>query len=117
MPDVLQFFIDVVTFMSVYVLSLQELDEGVYDVAMNDIREIMEDGRMKGGKVFFIGGDLSVQLRMGGDDGGRLEWWEGERERERFVGCVHTKKKTPMRNSRRTYACQPITQGQEETRK
>ena len=32
-------------------LALQELDEGVYDVAMNDIREIMDDGRMKRGKV------------------------------------------------------------------
>ena len=39
------------------------------------------------------------------------------RERDRFVGCVYTKQKAPMRNSRRTYACQPITQGQEGTRK
>ena len=68
--------IDVLNFMSVHVLSLCRSSTSVYDVAMNDIREIMDDGRMKKGKVFIIGRDLSVQLRMGGDDGGRREWWD-----------------------------------------
>ena len=55
MQDVLRFFIHVMTFLSVYRFSLQGLDDDEHDVAMNDIREIMEDGRRKGGKEFVIG--------------------------------------------------------------
>ena len=33
-----------------------------------------------------------------------------ERERDRFVGCHYTRKKTPMRDSRRTYAANPSTE-------
>ena len=43
----------------------------------------------------------------------RVEWWrngEMERERDRFVGCHYTRKKTPMRDSRRTYAANPSTE-------
>ena len=33
-----------------------------------------------------------------------------KKERDRFVGCNYTRKKTPMRNSRRTYAANPSTE-------
>ena len=46
-----------------------------------------------------------------------LTAWYRERERDRFVGCNYTRKKTPMRNSRRTYAANPSHRDRKELEK